>query len=53
MNKKYIIEFMDINVDYEEDVEGNLQALFSDVVDFASEVKITDITDGIDDEEEE
>lgn len=45
MNKKYIIEFIDINPDYEEDVEGNLKELFGYPVDFANKVKITDITE--------
>ena len=45
MNKKYIFEFTNINEDYQEDVEGNLEALFNDVVSFASAVKITDITE--------
>lgn len=45
MNKKYIIELTNINPDYQEDVEGNLEELFYNVVEFATDVKITDITD--------
>jgi len=45
MNKKYIIEFTDINPDYEEDVEGNLKEVFDYPIDFAADIKITDITE--------
>jgi len=45
MNKKYIIEFTNINPDYQDDVEGNLEELFYNVVEFATDVKITDITE--------
>lgn len=45
MNKKYIIEIIDINPDYQEDVEGNLEELLTSVVDFANDVHIKDITD--------
>ena len=48
MNKKYIIELTNINPDYQDDVEGNLEELFKDVVDFATDVKITDITNNTD-----
>lgn len=51
MNKKYMIEFTNINEDYQEDVEGNLQECFGYPVDFAEEVKITDITEDNEDEE--
>ena len=51
MNKKYIIEFTNINEDYQEDVEGNLQECFGYPVDFAEEVKITDITEDTENEE--
>lgn len=43
MDKKYIITFKNINEDYTDDVEGNLEALFSDVVDFAQDVDIEEI----------
>lgn len=45
MNKKYIIELTDINPDYQDDVEGNIEELFNNVVEFSNEIKITDITD--------
>jgi len=45
MNKKYVIEFTNINPDYQEDVEGNLEDLFYNVVEFAIDIKITDVTD--------
>jgi hypothetical protein len=45
MNKKYIIEFTNINEDYQDDVEGNLKECFDYPVIFAEEVKITDITE--------
>jgi len=45
MYKKYIIELININSDYEEDVEGNLEELFSYPVDFAEKVKITEINE--------
>ena len=45
MNKKYIIELTNINPDYQDDIEGNLEELFYNVVEFATDVKITDITD--------
>lgn len=45
MNKKYIIELTNINPDYQDDVEGNLEDLFYNVVEFATDVKITDITE--------
>ena len=45
MNKKYIIEFTNINEDYQEDVESNLKECFDYPVDFAEEVKITNITE--------
>lgn len=45
MNKKYIIDLTEINSDYQEDVEGNLEALLTTVVDFANGVRIIDITD--------
>lgn len=51
MNKKYIIELTEINPDYQDDLEGNLEELFTNVVDFANGVKITDITDDSEDEE--
>ena len=43
MDKTYIIKFKNINKDYEDDVEGNLEALFSDVVDFAESFNIKEI----------
>jgi len=45
MDKKYIIELKNINPDYQDDVEGSLEELFYNVVEFATDVKITDITD--------
>jgi hypothetical protein len=45
MNKKYIIELTNINPDYQDDVEGNLEELFYNVVEFATDVRIEDITD--------
>ncbi len=51
MNKKYLIEFKNINEDYQEDVDGNLEELFYNVVEFATDVKITDITDNSEDKE--
>jgi len=44
MNKKYIIEIIDINPDYQDDIEGNLEELLTSVVDFANDVHIEDIT---------
>lgn len=43
MDKTYIIEFKNINKDYEYDIEGNLEALFSDVVDFAESFTIKEV----------
>lgn len=43
MDKTYIIKFKNINQDYEDDVEGNLEALFSDVVDFAENIEIEEV----------
>lgn len=45
MNKRYIIELTEINPDYQDDVEGNLEDLFYNVVEFANDVKITDISE--------
>lgn len=45
MNKKYIIEFTNINPDYQGDVEGNLEDLFYGVVEFATDVRIVDATE--------
>jgi len=45
MNKKFIVEFTNINPDYQDDVEGNLEELFSYPVDFAEKVKITEINE--------
>ena len=45
MNKKYIVEIIDINPDYQEDVEGNLEELLTSVVDFANDINIEDITE--------
>ena len=44
MNKKYIIELTDISPDYQDDVEGNIEELFNNIVEFATNIKITDIT---------
>lgn len=43
MDKTYVIKFKNINKDYEDDVEGNLGALFSDVVDFAENFEIEEM----------
>jgi uncharacterized protein (UPF0333 family) len=45
MNRKYIIELTGINEDYQDDVEGNIEELFNNVVEFSEEIKITDITE--------
>jgi hypothetical protein len=51
MNKRYILELTDINLDYQDDVEGNIEELFYNIVEFADNVKLTDITDEEDSEE--
>jgi len=43
MNKTYIIKFQNINEDYQDDVEGNLEALFSDVVEFSESFEIKEV----------
>lgn len=43
MDKTYIIKFKNINKDYKDDAEGNLEALFSDVVDFAESFEIEEV----------
>ena len=45
MNKKYIIDLTEINPAYQEDVEGYLEELLTDIVGFANSVRIIDITD--------
>jgi len=43
VDKTYIIKLKNINKDYEDDVEGNLEALFSDMVDFAEGIEIKEV----------
>ena len=43
MDKTYVIEFKDINIEYEDDVEGNLYEALSNVVDFAKKIKIIEM----------
>jgi|GEM_PF-6604969 len=43
MEKKYVITFEDVNEEYLDDIEGNLNALFTDVVEFARTVEIEEV----------